>query len=255
MKAIGFANKFYTLWDIRKDTTYFTDSYGKHWPYREVTFYTYIKNISFDLEKAKEAYPEACVIEELRGKCRDWSKKSEDLTPEILKFGKYCGKSISEVADIDFDYLLWLRGNSRGGLARLIEQLPEIQEYDQRKERERIEKEASHFRFKDGEYEITFEKNPSEINVSENPWLPEIDELLLKTSGNYLTFSRIDETLLYVIFPIGKRVQSLYPYNMVEINGKMTKTKNKTFKLNLKIELTLASEYGVTQFATVKNNN
>ena len=43
--AIGFANKFYTLWNITEETK----SLGNGCNY-VVTHYTYIKNISFDKE-------------------------------------------------------------------------------------------------------------------------------------------------------------------------------------------------------------
>ena len=44
--AIGFANKFYTLWNITEETK----SLGNGCNY-VVTHYTYIKNISFDIMK------------------------------------------------------------------------------------------------------------------------------------------------------------------------------------------------------------
>lgn len=252
MRAIGFAEKFYTLWDIRVDQNYFTDAYGNHHLSNTTTYYTYLKNISTDRDKALQMYPELSINEELRGKSRDWYEKSEDLTPHILKFGKHCGKSIHELVELDFGYLLWLRENGRWALRQLIEQMPEILAHDEKVAADKAAKMASYVRATDGVQEVAFAFNPRKINVEENPWLPEIDELLSNTPNGYIAESMMgDSARLFVIFPNGKRVESMYPYNMVEIAGKMTKTKNKAFTLNLKIEITLASEYGVTQFATI----
>lgn len=68
IQAIGFANKFFTLWSIDAEPVYTTDAYGKHWLTGYHTRYTYHKNISFDLEKAKALYPSLEVQEDLRGK-------------------------------------------------------------------------------------------------------------------------------------------------------------------------------------------
>ena len=53
-EAIGFANKFYTLWSV------YETKYKK--------IYTYIKNISFSKERAHQLYPNAEFVDELRGK-------------------------------------------------------------------------------------------------------------------------------------------------------------------------------------------
>jgi hypothetical protein len=254
MKAIGFAEKFYTLWDIRIDNNHITDVHGNHHLSHTTTYYTYIKNISMERDKVIELYPNLSIDENLRGKSRDWFVKSEDLAPHILKFGKYRGTSVQEVAAKDFPYLLWLAENANHGIRTIIDELPEYIAHVEKIKAERIAKENSYVRLDSGVHEVTFTYNPHAIDISESR-LPEIDELLAKTPNGYLAQSDINEnTRLYVIFPIGKHVNSLYPYNMVEIHGKMVKTKNKTFSLNLNIELTFSSEYGVTQYATIQNH-
>ena len=98
MLKIGFATEFYTLWDVTTEPKYFTDSYGNHWLQGENTYFGYIQNISKDLSTVKTKYPDLEIDEDLRGKNRSWSRSTEeDLTPQILKFGKYYGKSIQEV--------------------------------------------------------------------------------------------------------------------------------------------------------------
>jgi uncharacterized protein (DUF3820 family) len=131
IQAIGFANKYYTLWSIDKEPVYITDAYGKHWLTGYNTRYTYHKNISFDLEKAKALYPTLEVQEDLRGKTDSWTTENkEDLCPQIMKFGKYYGKDINELLEQDFQYLVWVcenKGYSSNG--KYAKNLPKIQEH------------------------------------------------------------------------------------------------------------------------------
>jgi hypothetical protein len=126
MQAIGFANKFYTLWSIRVDEQYYTAPNGNHYLSYTTTYYTYHKNISFDLEKAKALYPGLTVDENLRGKSSDWSEKTKDLTPEIIKGGKYAGFSLEEISQQDFQYILYMLDNSYTSfeVRNLIKELP-----------------------------------------------------------------------------------------------------------------------------------
>ena len=63
--AIGFTNKFYTLWEITEETRPLGNGHNY-----VVTHYTYIKNISFDKETALAKYPNAIFDDSLRGKTR-----------------------------------------------------------------------------------------------------------------------------------------------------------------------------------------
>ena len=131
IQAIGFANKFFTLWSIDTEPVYTTDAYGKHWLTGYNTRYTYHKNISFDLEKAKALYPTLEVQEDLRGKTNSWTAENkEDLCPQIMKFGKYYGKDINELLEQDFQYLVWIcenKGYSSNG--KYAKNLPKVQEH------------------------------------------------------------------------------------------------------------------------------
>jgi len=130
IQAIGFANKFFTLWSIDTEPVY-TTAYGKHWLTGYNTRYTYHKNISFDLEKAKALYPTLEVQEDLRGKTNSWiTENKEDLCPQIMKFGKYYGKDINELLEQDFQYLVWIcenKGYSSNG--KYAKNLPKVQEH------------------------------------------------------------------------------------------------------------------------------
>jgi hypothetical protein len=131
IQAIGFANKFFTLWSIDTEPVYTTDAYGKHWLTGYNTRYTYHKNISFDLEKAKALYPTLEVQEDLRGKTDSWTTENkEDLCPQIMKFGEYYGRDINELLEQDFQYLIWVcenKGYSSNG--KYAKNLPKIQEH------------------------------------------------------------------------------------------------------------------------------
>ena len=114
MKAIGFTNKFFTLWSIDVEPVYTTDICGKHWLTGHNTIYTYHKNISFDIEKAKLLYPTLEIMEDLKGKTTSWTTENkEDLCPEIMKFGKYYKHNINDLLVNDFQYLVWVCENNR----------------------------------------------------------------------------------------------------------------------------------------------
>lgn len=101
MKAIGFANKFYTLWEISTKTV--TTQYDEY----ELTTCTYIKNISFDLNKVRETYPDLEILDYLKGHSISFevygSKKS--INNDRFNFGKYENELISECNDSW--YLTW----------------------------------------------------------------------------------------------------------------------------------------------------
>ena len=109
MNTIGFATEFYTLWDVTSEATYFTDAYGNVHTTGSKTNYCYIKNVSTDLDKVKTLFPTAPIDENLRGKSNSFVvTKEEDTTPHILKFGRYIGRTIEDVANIDFNYIFYV---------------------------------------------------------------------------------------------------------------------------------------------------
>lgn len=99
--AIGFANKFYTLWNITEETR----PLGNGCNY-VVTHYTYIKNISFDKETALAKYPNATLDENLRGKTASWSSQPKEVWDNVncFRFGKYKYQVIDST---DVNYLEW----------------------------------------------------------------------------------------------------------------------------------------------------
>lgn len=101
MTAIGFTNKYYTLWEVYEDVKDL--GYGHK---EVVTHHTYIKNISFDKETALKQYPDAILDENLRGRTQSWETTKEVWdNVDTFRFGKFKYKKIDSKADND--YLEW----------------------------------------------------------------------------------------------------------------------------------------------------
>jgi hypothetical protein len=252
MLTVGFANQFYTLWDVNEETVYVTDGYGKHWPSHTVTHFHYIKNISTDLDKVKELYPSLTIDDTLKGITRNWSRDGvEDFSPELFKSGKYSFKTIQEVATIDIKYLLWYLENGWKPKTReLISELPEIKQHFEKLEAEKQAKIASYKTLQSGTFTGTFENNPNNIL---NEWYTSDSENLIHHSHyHHATFVLEDGTKIFVLFPQVKQVSGLYPYTMGLINNKFCKTKNKQFTLNLNIIHRDCNEYYCYHFATIQ---
>ena len=100
--AIGFANKYYTLWQISEETKPLGN--GRSYV---ITHYTYVKNISFDKETALAKYPGATLNENLRGMTSSWDSKPKEVWDNVdtFRFGKYAYTKIADNTDIN--YLEW----------------------------------------------------------------------------------------------------------------------------------------------------
>ena len=109
MYYIGFSNKYYTLWNIEEETS----SLGNGCNY-VITHYWYIKNISFDKDKAFAQYPEAVFDENLCGMTRSWSSRPKEVWTcvDVFRFGKYKFDKIAE--NTDTSYIEWYWGNIDG---------------------------------------------------------------------------------------------------------------------------------------------
>lgn len=102
--AIGFTNKFYTLWEITEETRPLGNGHNYI-----VTHYTYIKNISFDKETALAKYPNAIFDDSLRGKTRSWESTKEVWdNVDVYRFGKY---KYEKIDNRDLNYLAWYWDN------------------------------------------------------------------------------------------------------------------------------------------------
>lgn len=100
MYTIGFATKFYTLWDVTVET--FTNAYGRKG--RRVTA-AFIKNVSMDEQAARAKYPDAPVDLSLRGHSTFSRTEWEPMANDVFPCGKYMGQPIAECSD--WSYLYW----------------------------------------------------------------------------------------------------------------------------------------------------
>ena len=133
MLKIGFASKYFTLWDVSTWTEYGQGTTGTY-SYQK-TLYTYYRNLSINedkaLEKAKKAGVKDLTVDtELFGRSgRSFYKVSprEYVKYEDTQFsyGKYCGEYFSKCEDTG--YLQWyFRDN---GNIKAAERLVELDDY------------------------------------------------------------------------------------------------------------------------------
>lgn len=102
--VIGFTNKYYTLWRVSEPYK----EWVSEWEYVVKRDYTYIQNLSFDLDKAKAKVEGDCRVDlGLRGTSSftTSSKKVNTMPDTMFKFGRYCGRKITEIDNID--YISW----------------------------------------------------------------------------------------------------------------------------------------------------
>lgn len=220
-KVIGFATEFYTLWDVRTEHNYVCDSYGTYHVSSTTTFYDYIKNISKDLNKVKNLYPNLPIDEDLRGVTQSWERTKQAELPEgFFWYGKYSGRKIDEILEEDIAYCLWcIRNYPNGSAAKHIENSPIYHNHldNVKKEQEQLIQSLGGA-VEVGEVELTFTSNG--FNYDE-------------TDGRCYARALRGELEVTVRFPSCKIVGGMYPYIMPMVNGKAMKTKGKTIKVNV----------------------
>lgn len=108
MKTIGFATKYYTLWEVSKPKVV---DYGTH--LSTVITHTYIQNLSFDFDKAVEKVKAMDnrpfeVDLELRGARSFNTELSREYNKGVVLFGQFKGKPFEEFVETAEDgYILW----------------------------------------------------------------------------------------------------------------------------------------------------
>lgn len=97
---IGFAGKYYTLWSVIS-----TEVKNEKESYTHRTF-AYLKNISMNIDKVKSLYPGVEIDKTLNGKhyytTIENYKRIDDSNE--FRFGKYAGKRIDNVADVEYTF-------------------------------------------------------------------------------------------------------------------------------------------------------
>ena len=234
-KIIGFATQFYTLWDYEAVPQYKTDSYGNHHQTGVSHNYYYIKNVSTDLDKVKALFPNVEIDTDLRGTSSFTRNEKLSLPENFFWAGKYAGKLIDDILEIDFKYCLWSAENYN---------MPYITNHP---------KYIAHV-------EAIEQKKRMDIENAQTVKPGDVVELEFLRNGynaddNYTecwTEARFGETELKVLCNGVKPVSGMYPYLMPVINGKAQKTKGKKLTVTV-IEILETNIYAgvVKQFIKV----
>ena len=226
MLVIGFANKYFTLWDV---TEHIEDNgrYKTSWCSN-----SFIKNISMDKETAFSKHPGVPFDESLRGHYVSFNTAPKQIWDNVdtFRFGKYDGELITD--NNDTDYIKWYYENGS---------------YDD-EHREFVKEELKRrgFEFEMCDYETYF----GQVRTYERIWSPEeiiqrdkdnaikeeikktlthkenIDVLIernLDSEGDY----SINNYLRYHFNDYVVREYNGYPYGMPSINGKGKRVKGK----------------------------
>ena len=229
MLKIGFANKFYTLWDITEETRYLGE--GHH---EDITHYSYIKNISYDKETALAKYPEAEIDEDLRGKTHSWNSAPKEVweNVNIFRFGKY---KYEPIENGDTHYLEWYWNQVGGEHQEYVGKVLESRGYEVRT-REYISSYDGSLR------KTTFLIDPETLEW-ERKDKEELNKVLKKCENNeILTIvpdRNVDEDGKYkdilVIYKFPNVKENYYQghsyYLPIDAKGKSKRIKNKTVNI------------------------
>jgi len=217
MKAIGFANKFYTLWEI--STSRQSLGNGR---YYQFTRYTYIKNISMDREVAFSKYPGIEFNESLRGKSKSWeSCKTIWDNVDTYRFGKY---QYMKIGNFDLDYLAWYWDNVYDDHKKYVENILVDNGYV-------VENNHGH--------EIIL--SPSEVeerNQMKKKFQQQVDlisssVILYLTPNHNIDYDGYyrDDDLVYHFQEVKENYYAGTYYYLPVLNGKAKRIKNKTLKI------------------------
>lgn len=118
MKVIGFATKYYTLWEVSKPSTEKVDDYS----FRRVQRYDYIQNLSMDLESAKAKLGDSKyeIDLELKGSSSFVSRGElvKNVPENLFRFGKHRYQEIDTIEDLD--YIKWYYNESHSEFAKSV---------------------------------------------------------------------------------------------------------------------------------------
>lgn len=218
-KLIGFTVKYYTLWDYETVPEYTQDAYGKYHVSGIKHCYTYLKNISFDIEKVKKLHPNVEIDEGLRGQTRSWHRSERvELPNNIFWGGKYKGKLIDEILVSDFNYCMWAMKNYNV-VADYLSTNPIYLEYLENKEKMVEQQLRTAGVIRTGS-KIT-------IEFTTNGWNPNEDLTECWASARY------NDIYVQVLIPGVKQVMGMYPYLMPAVNGKPQRVKGKSYEVNV----------------------
>lgn len=213
MNVIGFASKFYTLWEVTKHTV--NTPYG----YETCYSYVYLKNISMDKDAAFAKHPGVEYDESLRGKTISFRTTPVVTYTDVTKFrfGKYATVSIDGVNDED--YTMWYYDNVSDEAHRDYIKSVLINKYDYIEYNGRL--------FSTADYKEICEENARIERVvkmiNNNEVLTFIPEYNPDSYGEL----RVDG-VLYRFNEVRENYYNGHHYYLPIVNGKQKRIKNKT---------------------------
>ena len=233
MKVIGFSNKYYTLWEVSEHIE--ENRYGKY----KVVNYAYLKNVSFDIDKVKEKYPNTPINTALKGHT-SWrtSECLERYSLDEFQGGKYRGEKIENCTD--YGYLAWAYD------------LGYIIDYDSRPLVLSILEKAGYRKIND-----THIATPEEVEKIENSFI-ETEEMMTRIdNGETITIEVKSNLSEEGTIKVGNIEFTWKPENYKELEyngfyyglpldnkGKAKRIKGKTLKLTVDSYELNISEYG-----------
>lgn len=221
MLQIGFATKYFTLWDVQNETEY-SGSEGQY--SYNVTRFTYLQNLSLVEEnaiaKAKEkGCTELGINDELRGRSgRSFqirTPKKEVFENYQFTYGKYRGDDIRENTDVN--YLKWYFNETE--LMVVAERVCEL----------------------DSDYSIYEDRLVNEEQLDNLLATKKIEDKLKKTGTIQLEMERNLDTygfvqidgIPYSFENYVQRSYNGYGYGLPTLNGKAKRVKNKIIEVKV----------------------
>lgn len=218
MKVIGFANKFYTLWDVTEETK----DLGNGHKY-VVTHFAYIKNISFDKETAFSKYPGLDFDENLRGKTQSWDTEKEIWeNVDTYRFGKF---KYEKIGDHDIDYLAWYWDQVSGDHKEYVGSVLKKHGYE-------IRIWGNNNEYLVDPKTIENEKKALEAINEMTEKLNNSDsfEICLDHNPDEEGYCRVDD-IFYHFQEVKENWYNGFPYYLPVLNGKSKRIKNKNIKV------------------------
>ena len=227
MKVIGFANKFYTLWEVTTETR----PLGNGHSYL-ITHFTYIKNISFDKNVAIAKYPDAKIDEDLRGKTKSFQTRKEVWdNVDTFRFGKYAYESI-ENGPASLDYIAWYWDQVYGDHKDYVAKVLTDNGYEIRK-----------YYINGHEYEHLMSPEALKNEKIMNAKIAEVtnkinngDDIILHIDSNPNEYGEIYiDDIKYTFDEVKENYYDGYYYYLPALNGKGKRVKNKDIKVKIEI--------------------
>lgn len=220
-QVIGFASQYYTLWML---TTRIEESQFER---RKVYEYTFIKNISHDLEAAKQKYPNASIDLTLRGHDYICRSESEQINQDLFQFGLYKGEKISYCTDLDYLYWYVRQGLGEENKKHCLDVLLAngyglVDEFvytpEEMEQRRIIQKEIADIE------DLISKGCYIELQITSNALFEKEDLFIVLTDKRLRLIFSEAKTLMY----------NGYEYYLPIINGKAKKLKNKHVRVYVK---------------------